>query len=182
MKYRRTQQQNGKSRTTLLLSFEPSDFSPELDTHSPIPSPKCLPTDPSRFWVKAGPPHCDTTTCFHTNGCWNHKFRAPGLKALGSKPISVRRNRAENSLALLREEGEERMSWAGAHMCLNRKLWCFTDVGRNPLRRARHSLGWVSCSSSCLTINACLRIPCVHADGTGKQALYPKACLGYHSQ
>lgn len=126
-------------------------------------------------------PLCDTTTCFHTNGCWSHTFSPPGLKAPGSKPISVRRSRAENSLALLRDEGEERMSWAGAHMCLNRKLWCFTDVGRNPPRDARHSPGWVSCSSSCFRIKACLRNPCFHAEGTGKQAVYPKACLGYHS-
>lgn len=29
----------------------------KLGAHNPITSPKCPPTDPYRFWTKAGPPH-----------------------------------------------------------------------------------------------------------------------------
>lgn len=42
-----------------------------------------------------------------------------------SKPVSVRGNRREKYLALLRGEGEERMSWARAHMCSNRERLMF---------------------------------------------------------
>lgn len=130
------EQLGAKSRTPPLPSSEISALAPELVIHSHMQSfmtsPKCLPTDVYRFWFSAGSPHssvCDITACFHTNEWWGHTFRPPGLKAPRSELLSARGNRAEKYLALLRDKGEERMSWARAHMCLNRKCLMFHRHG-----------------------------------------------------
>lgn len=101
---------------------------------------------PIGFWVKAGPPHFPLWYHNLLPYKWVLKSHAQASRSesTGSKPISVRRNKAENSFPLLRDEGEERMSRAGVHMCLSRQLWCLTEVRRNPLRDARHSPGWAA--------------------------------------
>ena len=144
--------------------------------------PEFLPTDPYRFWVDARSPCssvCDITACFHTSEWWGHRFRPPGLKALRSKLISVGGNRAEKYLALLREKGEEWMSWARAHMCLNRKSLIFHRRGEECFARCKTQprLDKLLQLSLQNKSPALLRKPCAHTEETGKQATSPKACL-----
>ena len=110
-----------------------------------------------------------------------HSGFHPGLKARRSKLISARGNRAEKYLALLRDKGEERMSWARAHMCLNRKRLMFRRRGEECFVRckAQPRLDELLQLSLQNKSPALQRKPCVHAEGTGKQATSPKACLCY---
>lgn len=175
------QEQNPSTAFFWAQRFSPWTWHPQPYA-KPDDIPECLPTDPYRFWVNAGSPRssvCDITACFHTNEWWGHMFRPPGLKALRSKLISVRGNRAEKYLALLRDEGDERMSWTKAHMCLNRKRLMFRRRGEECFARckAQPRLDELLQLSLQNKSPALPRSHVVMQNGQGNKPLSPKACL-----